>query len=319
LLKIKPFLNHLSKSEDLITTYEQTRAGFIALALEKNRRATPTVIEARNLQTLAAQAKKPIDLIHIMGIKSALITAAGISAKAEKHLTNADKNEAIKGLISNFLEPAGLKFVEELVYRFLLIRGDSLGGSLRNLAGAFAQQKFTRTLIGLLSIDGRKFSWFDKNSKKWISGNKDHASIELNARGISWSYKTENRFLLYNRKIPFIGNNIDLNLLHTKSKHYDRNIVRDPSNFIALGELKGGIDPAGADEHWKTARTSLTRIREGFVHTEHSPFTFFAGAAIEKKMADEIWDQLQNGILSNAANITNQDQIVSLCKWIIDL
>ncbi len=26
---------------------------------------------------------------------------------------------------------------------------------------------------------------------------------------------------------------------------------------LMLGELKGGIDPAGADEHWKTANTVL--------------------------------------------------------------
>jgi len=36
-----------------------------------------------------------------------------------------EKKEVIRGLIENFLEPAGKKFVEELVFRFLLIHGDS--------------------------------------------------------------------------------------------------------------------------------------------------------------------------------------------------
>ena len=31
-----------------------------------------------------------------------------------------------------------------------------------------------------------------------------------------------------------------------------------------FGELKGGIDPAGADEHWKTGNSALVRIRKAF-------------------------------------------------------
>jgi len=33
-------------------------------------------------------------------------------------------------------------------------------------------------------------------------------------------------------------------------------------------------------------------------------------------MSEEIWDQLQNGILSNAANLTNENQVASLCRWL---
>lgn len=40
------YRNHLQSSDDLVTTYEATRAGFVALALEKNRRATPYVAQA---------------------------------------------------------------------------------------------------------------------------------------------------------------------------------------------------------------------------------------------------------------------------------
>lgn len=46
----KPYQYHLKKSGDLVTTYEATRAGFVALALERNRRATPFVAEARALK-----------------------------------------------------------------------------------------------------------------------------------------------------------------------------------------------------------------------------------------------------------------------------
>jgi hypothetical protein len=37
----KPYLVHLKSAADLKTTNEAVRAGFAALALEKNRRATP--------------------------------------------------------------------------------------------------------------------------------------------------------------------------------------------------------------------------------------------------------------------------------------
>ncbi len=92
-----------------------------------------------------------------------------------------------------------------------------------------------------------------------------------------------------------------------------------PSRYIALGELKGGIDPAGADEHWKTARTSLARIRKAFSTRKLSPYIFFVGAAIENSMAEEIWHQLEDRTLSNAANLTNADQVASLCGWLCSL
>jgi len=134
-----PFTNHLKSYESLITPYEETRAGFISLALEKNRKATPFVEEAKALKVFASKAKIPRDLLKISEIKNSLLTASGISDKAKNHLQEDDKQEAIKGLIKNFLEPSGKSFIDELVYRFLLTRGDSLGGSMRKLAGALGE------------------------------------------------------------------------------------------------------------------------------------------------------------------------------------
>jgi type II restriction enzyme len=52
----------IKKSEDLVTSREQTRAGFIAFALEKNRRSTPIIESAKSLKVLASQAKTAKDL-----------------------------------------------------------------------------------------------------------------------------------------------------------------------------------------------------------------------------------------------------------------
>ena len=171
------YRNHLQSVDDLVTTYEATRAGFVALAIEKNRRATPYIAEARALQEAAAQAENPTDLC------------------------------------------------------------------LFNLA------------------------------------------------------PTE--------------------LVAHKSSAIDPSVVAP--YVIALGELKGGIDPAGADEHWKTAQAALNRIREAFSRVGHSPFTFFVSSAVARRMAGEIWDQLENGTLSNAANLNEENQVASISRWLCNL
>src|SRR5208282_735163 len=59
----KSYLLHLKSSKDLETSYEAVRAGFVALALEKNRRATPFVAQARALKEAASRASTPRDLL----------------------------------------------------------------------------------------------------------------------------------------------------------------------------------------------------------------------------------------------------------------
>jgi hypothetical protein len=314
-----PYRNHLQSSDDLMTTYEATRAGFILLALEKNRRANPYVAEARALQEAASQAKTATELLNVKDIESGLLTAAGLSNKSLAYLIPEDKTEAIKNLIKNFLEPAGAKFVEELIFRFLLTRGDTLGGSMRNVGGVLAQKKLTRAIISTLTIAGIKYQWQHSKSRKWIEMTDEDSEIELSLRGINWYRETKSRTLIYNLTVPLIKNNVDICLFNLNPDELQATKYRSVESYIALGELKGGIDPAGADEHWKTARTALTRIREGFSRVNHFPHTFFVGAAIEKKMASEIWNQLENETLSNAANLNEERQIASLSRWLSNL
>jgi hypothetical protein len=125
--------------------------------------------------------------------------------------------------------------------------------------------------------------------------------------------------LIYNLTVPLVRNNVDLCLFKCHPEELGKDIYDSPKRYLALGELKGGIDPAGADEHWKTARTALSRIQKSFAGHRLKPFTFFIGAAIEKKMADEIWDELQAGTLTNAANLTDDMQITFVSRWLCNL
>ncbi|UJS20662.1 MAG: type II restriction endonuclease [Candidatus Brocadia sp.] len=323
-LMSRPSLPRLKSSKDLETTYEAVRAGFVKQALEKNRQATQYVEEARALKVAASTAKTPSDLLIIPDIQSALLTAAGVSEKANNHLLQRDKEEAIKGLIDNFLEPAGKKFVEELVFRFLLIRGDTLGGSMRNIGGILAQRKLTRSIISALKVAGKSYEWLHSETNAWVPMTESNAEIEIFVKGISWKSDSQSRTALFNLFVPIVGNNVDLCLFNRESKDFSnkkiaRDILISPPSYIALGELKGGIDPAGADEHWKTARTHLNRIQDSFKKMGHKPNLFFIGAAIEAKMAVEIWNLLKKGILSNAANLTDDNQIASVSRWLCNL
>ena len=313
-----PYLRHLSTSTDLITTPEEIRAGFVRLALERSRQATPFVEQARALKVSAMSAKHPNDLLKIEGIRTALLTASGFSDKATKHIEEAVEIAVIQGFIEKVLEPAGTNFVEELVYRFLLTRGDSLGGSIRNMAGKLAERKLTRAIISALTLTKTNYQWLNRASNTWIKGTHDNTDIELSLKALNWEKNNKTRTLVYNRKIPLVGNNIDICLLHCGPDEVKDTIQGTSERFIAFGELKGGIDPAGADEHWKTAQTALDRIRDSFAR-HNPPGLFFIGAVIVNSMAEEIWSQLADGILKNAANLTNSDQVASLSNWLIGL
>lgn len=314
--------NCITCAEDLVTTREQTRAGFIEAALEKNRKALPYIEEAKTLKANASKANDPMDLLDMPNIRQSLFTASGLSDKSLNYFSDSDKLEAIKKMIEEFLRPAGNGFVDELVYRYLLIRGDSLGGSMRNLVGAIAEMKLIRKLLSVLFLQQIGYSILlkrDKASNRWTSlFYEDAFAIADEICAISWKYEGMNKVLFFNATIPIVKNNVDICLYRGTSSTYDSGkIVRYNDKAIMFGELKGGIDPAGADEHWKTANTALTRVRNAF--SDYSIKTSFVGAAIEKKMAGEIFNQLENGILSNAANLTCNEHITNYCEWLVKL
>ena len=314
-----PYKEHITQWSDLVTTYEATRAGFISIAFEKNIKATPFVEEAKSLKIIALKAKKPKDLLNLTDIYPSLLTASGLSNKSLNHLTKENKDEAIKNLIEKFLEPAGEKFIDELVYRFLLTRGDTLGGKMRNIAGFIGEKKLVRSIIASLSIKNRDFMYLNSKSKSWIVGEYEDLTIEENVKGLCWRNSKGQRTILFNFTPSIVNNNIDICIFDCSYDIVSKEILDNPEKYIALGELKGGIDPAGADEHWKTANTALERIRNSFNEHKLNPLTFFIGAAIEKSMAKEIFLQLEKNILSNVANLTNDTQLKSIANWICEI
>jgi len=285
----RPYLSHLRSAADLETTSAGFQAGLAALAVEQNRRATRYVAEAHALRSMASCATLPLDLRAFPGIQMPYVP--------------------LKAHYS----------VEELVFRFLLTRGDTLGGTMRNAGGFMAQCKLTRSVIAHLKLAGKDYRWMHSESNVWADMPKEDADIEPHLRGLSWRTNGQTRTLLYNLTGPLFRNNVDLTLFNCAPENLGRQLYGNAAAYIALGELKGGIDPAGADEHWKTARTALERIQTSFAKLKRKPHTFFIGAVIEAKMAKEIWSQLKSGKIENAANLTADGQIAALTRWLCSL
>ena len=293
-------------SKDLATPYDKVRAGFLEMALEKTRQANPFVEEGRHLRALASGVENPAALWDIAQIRPALLTAAGLSDKAKGHVTEEDQKNAFTQMAREVLEPQGEKFADELVYRFLLTKGDSLGGIMRNMAGKLAKRKFVNRVCAAIHLQDRKL-FAGKN-----------AEAAERTQFLSWESRAGMRTLALDIKIPQTKTNVDAVLLSCAPGQH-RNAMQNRENFLALGELKGGIDPAGADEHWKTASHALERIRAAFVDAKNPPGLFFIGAAIEQRMSEEIYGRLRSGEFAFAANLTNDCQLSVACEWLTEL
>jgi hypothetical protein len=284
---------------DLVTSHRAVCEGFLRQAQAKTERATPYVEEAQLLLKALHEVASIELLLKNHQFRDDLIVAAGFSDKAIGHLSAAELDAAVKSVFEKVAASAGTAFREKIVYRFLLTKGDALRGSMRNLTGAHAGIELTRALLNALDKRGIVPSVY--------------RGAEDKVQRIRWG----TRRLLFDKKPSIIEKNIDVILLNESSAGSLTNaqLMARAERYVACGELKGGIDPAGADEHWKTAVSALDRIRSAL--KERCPPLFFVGAAIQSAMAQEIFAQLKNGRLAYAANLTVQDQLADLADWLV--
>lgn len=296
-------LPNVTSSADLVTSHRSVCDGFLLQALTKTEKASPYIQDARDFFEVLSSIPTISQAAQRSDIQTHLIFAAGFSDKARSHLTDEELASALEKVIKTIAAQTPDGWREELVYRYLLTRGDSLGGSMRNITGALAGKQFSDAVIKALS---------ERTVTPSIVRSPSNPE---KVQSISWN----DRLLLFDKKPNFIGNNIDVIFLATKARDLSlRDRLEDKPNYLACGELKGGIDPAGADEHWKTANSALGRIRQSFGQPD-GPALFFVGAAIETAMADEIFKQLQDGRLSYAANFTVPQQVADLAAWLVEI
>lgn len=290
----------IKTAKDLQTDHRAICDGFLTQALTKTEKAAPFVNEAKNFYKALKKFKSVKELLASTEYRYYLSSACGFSDKARSQLTEIELNGAIKKVLTRIYKNSGPDFREEILYRYLLTKGDTLGGSMRNLTGASAGTKLTEKIIERLSGSKKKIQVLKGKSGK--------------VQKVIWDGRT----ILFDVKPRVIGKNIDVILINSGDAITPEiELLVDKTKYIACGELKGGIDPAGADEHWKTANSALGRIRSAF--GRNAPALFFVGAAIEASMAKEIFKQLKAGKLTHAANLNKEDQVNDLVDWLLSL
>lgn len=290
----------IKSATDLQTEHRAICDGFLAQALQKTEKAEPFVKNAKAFYQALKKVKSVEELLASSRYRNDLASACGFSDKARSQLTEAELNGAIRKVLTRTYKEARSEFRENILYRYLLTKGDTLGGSMRNLTGASAGTKLTKKIIKRLSGEKKKTQVLKSKSGK--------------VQRVIWNSRT----LLFDVKPRLIGKNIDVILINRGDVDTpEEELLADKSRYIACGELKGGIDPAGADEHWKTANSALGRIRTAF--GRKAPALFFVGAAIEASMAKEIFKQLKNSKLSYAANLNKEEQVNNLVDWLLSL
>ena len=102
----------------MVTTHEQTRAGFLNIALEKNKVGDPYVKNALAFKAMVANTKGPDEFLDMPEIRPFVLTASGLSEKSMKYLDEGN----------NTLQFPGISSTDYLVFRY--------GEILLNLAEA---------------------------------------------------------------------------------------------------------------------------------------------------------------------------------------
>lgn len=299
---LPPYIN---SPQDLVTTREATRRGFADQAARKTAQAKPHVERAQAFHRQLAEVDTVEALTTDSALRSPLLAAVGLSDKARARLTSVDLDTILAVALTEIAQEFPDSWREQLVYRFLLNRGDTLGGSMRNLTGAAAGAQLATAIGGALQQRATDFVMVTapRNPQKVVR--------------MSWG----SRVLVFDRKPRFVDKSVDAILVEADSLHVGGlSVLEQPGQYVACGELKGGIDPAGADEHWKTARSAFERIRASFQRQGLvPPALFFVAAAIERAMADEIFADLASGQLTYAANLTKPEQLGNLASWLVAL
>lgn len=290
------FPKYIKSYKDLVTTPALIKQGFLEQAIVKSEKSNPYLEKANEFRIALEQIDTVDQLLKLKNFRKEILASVGFSDKAVSHFSDEELYDSLKTVLKKLFVGNISMVREKLVFRYLLTKGDTLGGSMRNFVGTSAGIKLTQNIISALKKKKISPKIIKKKSGKISS--------------ISWA----NRYLVFDYKLKAIQKNVDVVLVDT-SKSPVSEALLDLSNFIAFGELKGGIDPAGADEHWKTARSALGRIRKKFANS----FIFFVGAAIEVDMAKEIFDELKSNELSFAANLGSEKQIMDLVNWLVGL
>lgn len=247
-----------------------------------NRFLTPVNTFQHNL--LAIQANTVTNFVNQLSGNTLddCFTAIGASDKAKRYLPN--NQGAIRTYITNALTIAGVRTVdaaiEHLCTGYALISGDSLGGASRNLVGTRGEDliqqiltnSFAATVVERNSAGRPKITQFIQNNSTF--------------------------YVHWNKRIPMAAKNYDF--IITNSRKFNEN------DIIAVLEIKSGCDPAGADEHWNTAKGKLSTLNA----VNNTIRCGFASIIIDNTVRNQIANEINSGLLVCGINLNDDSEIV---------
>jgi hypothetical protein len=223
-------------------------------------------------------------------------------------------------VVSGLLMKTGVSPQRHLEMLFANL-GDSLGGSSRNEVGRVAYAQVLRPLV----LDLWKHDSLDSilyctrcGLAPGIERDDDAVlSVAQTVDVAAWLDEVEAQHIKY--KEIHLKNGVTL-LLDKSIRWYDKagqdytpsidlhsSSGNDSLGIIATwgAEVKGGADPAGSDEHWKTARSALSRVLDDAEKSGHpKPPLSFIGVTIVETVAYEIVQWQREGKLVSAYNLT---------------
>lgn len=219
--------------------------------------------------------------------------------------------------------------------------GDALGGISRNEVGRYAAAQVMQYLITywhrlgyLHSINytlKRNFIEEDEESDNSFNGSPQILTITSQTNIVQFLAMAEANRIKYQEIILNNGHQLLLDRqLIWQEQSGERNTYRIGADMISKsvlidmvwsGEIKGGADPAGSDEHWKTATQALNRILESAEKTGRPrPKLSFLATILVDRVAIEAQRWIDNGKLTSVYNLMKiSESEVELQRFLNDM
>ena len=216
-------------------------------------------------------------------------TALGMTEKIKKGLSSWDeadyrmfvihelcnKNPHMDSVLSD-------EMISKLIDGFSLAKGESLAGVMRNLIGNIGEDKVHKVLFD--HFDGKVILRVKKSDRPKV---------------IEFSFEGTALFAHFNVKLPAAGKNLDMVITDSVSK-ISKECVPE-----AVLEIKSGIDPAGEDEHWSTARSKLQQVKTKLDSVKCG----FAAMVVGAKTRTEVEEEVDAGQLVCGINLNDDKEI----------